>query len=195
MSNAVFAGRTFRIDPTSVSGAFTIKTRATPTVGGRVVHIYGTMWNHLVVSGSFGRGGFAEQSAFLDRMSALIDTQIGQPKEAASTFIWPERGWNFKVYLSAYNSPTGGPAVEINPAIIAPKWQLTFFVVEDHGVLKQFVKNTYLERLLTSGLGWKQTTYNGPLQDATGFYQLPGSQSSSTPAPTAPSGSGGVRRL
>lgn len=191
MGNALLAGRTFRIDPTSVSGAFTVKTRATSTVGGRVVHIYGTQWDHLTVQGSFGRGGFTEQAAFLARMSSLMDQQVTQPKAGAVTFIWPERGWNFKVYVSSHTNIGGGPSVDINPAIVAPKWQISLFIVEDNGTLKQFVKNNFLERL-QAGLGWKQTTYNGPLADVTGFYQLPGAQSAAVSKVVS---SGGVKRF
>lgn len=172
MGVALFAGKTFRVDPINVQGSFRVKTRTTNTVGGRVIQVYGTAWDNLTVEGTFGVGGYPEQSAFLKRMLALFDQQVTDPAASPSSFVWPDHGWNFKVYLISYDNPDGR-TIERAPEIIAPKWSLTLMVVEDVGGLLQNVKNDFIKRIGT-GLGWKQTEYNGPLQDVTGLFQLPG---------------------
>lgn len=171
MSHAIFAGRAFRLDPTSVTGGFRIKTNTTNTVGGRVVHVYGVTWDNLTIIGSFGRGGYEEQAEFLNRMVALADRQINDPKASPVQFVWPEKGWRFSVYLLEAGNPDGARSVEISPGIVAPKWRLTLFVANDSGTLKDFAVSNFIERF-SRGLGWKQTIYNGPLADITGSFAL-----------------------
>ncbi len=187
MATAMFAGVPFRINPTAVKGGFRVKSKTTKTIGGKVVQIYGTTWDDLVVEGSFGKGGAAEQDAFLARIEGLIDEQVdgGDPVR----FVWPGRNWDLHVFLKSYSSKESENAVVRDPTIVAPTWVLKLFVVEDNGGLVTGAKSTFLEHL-SVGLGWKQTEYNGPLGDATGLFN---SATTST-TDTAATRHGGARR-
>jgi hypothetical protein len=67
------------------------------------------------------------------------------------------------VWLLDFTEPGGmGTAVNTSEANFAPKWLLTFFVVDDNGKLKTVAEDAYIARL-SAGIGWKRTIYNGPM--------------------------------
>lgn len=190
MATAMFAGVPFRINPTAVSGGFRVKSKTTHTIGGKVVQIYGTTWDNLVVEGSFGKGGATEQDKFLARMTTLFDDQVDGADPVR--FVWPGRNWDLHVFLVSYSSKEGQNAIVRDSTIVAPTWVLNLYVVEDNGGLSTGAKSTFLEHL-SIGLGWKQTEYNGPLADVTGLFNP------ATTAPSAPSaqsgGGGGGKKV
>lgn len=202
MGDALYDGQPFRLDPSSVQGSFAIQTNSEYTIGGKVVQVYGVQWNDLVVEGSFGAGVFfggtrdpwRDQLNFLDRMKAIMNRQsVRLSQEEPQRFVWPDRGWDFQVYLKSYSTPDGPLSVTHQPQIVAPKWTLTFFVVTDNGRLADAIKDDFIERL-SKGLGWKQTVYNGPLDDlfAPGKFTLPGRTPSENSGPAQiPSNLGG----
>jgi hypothetical protein len=207
MGNCLYDGQPFRLDPESVSVSFSVRSNSIETIGGRVVQIYGVQWNDLIIVGSFGKGAarafganpFQDQREFLDRMKAIGDRQSELITQSEpQKFIWPEQGWNFRVYLKEYTDTRGNKPIQRSPDEVNPKWQLTFFVVEDNANLTQGIADDFLARL-AKGLGWKQTEYNGPLDDvlAPGFYALPGRNPKKSgpvnitqPEPAGPSGGG-----
>lgn len=162
---ALFDGKAFRIDPRSVSWNYTVKASETQTVGGKVIQIYGTDVGDMTVAGSFGKGGHREQEAFLDRMKDLADRQVtaaanrhavvAQP----SRFIYPPRGWDFRVYLKDFTQP-GAPeesSVYVTAGIFAPQWQLVLHIVgaQDLSQVKKAAQNAFIDRL-ADGLGWNK---------------------------------------
>lgn len=157
-------GRRFRLDPTSISFSFSIKTSVTETVGGKVVQVFGTSISDLVVAGSFGVGGWREQADFLEQTKRWADTQISNPGATPMRFAYPPRGWDFLVYLKDFTQTGSGDSVEASNLVPSPGWTLTLYVVEDNGGLRS-VKDTatlaYIERL-SQGIGWQQTKFNGP---------------------------------
>lgn len=178
MGTAMLAGQKFRLNPESVGWGYKSKISDTNTVGGRVVQIFGTAISDLTVTGSFGKGGWKDQQAFLERMKALADTQIHQASVRNSTaasqrFIYPDYGWDFQVMLRSFSSPDGQRSVNLSNDIIAPKWTLTLFIVGDRSSLKKVSSDAYLARL-SKGLGWKQTEYNGPLTNEEMIASLSG---------------------
>jgi hypothetical protein len=168
MGVASLAGQTFRLDPTSVRWDFKTKVADIPTVGGKVVQVYGTEISDMVLSGTFGTGGWREQEQFLERMKELGDKQVADVGRVRGTedphrFLYPPKGWDFLVYLKEFSTPDGGQrSVYHSNEIIAPRWTLTLFVVEDNSGLRKVAQDAYISRL-SRGLGWKQTAYNGPL--------------------------------
>lgn len=177
MGEAVFAGRPFRLDPHKVSWSFSIKASDLPTVGGKVIQIYGTKMNDMTVEGSFGVGGWREQEQFLKDIKEIADKQVREAgkyrNEAnAQRFVYPPKEWDFAVYLKSYTNPAGGRSIIHANDIINPQWQLTFMVVEDNTDITESYGDIFLSRL-AKGIGWKQTGFNGPmgmaeLQEATG---------------------------
>lgn len=167
MGVASLAGRTFRLDPTSVEWAFNTKVADLPTVGGKVVQVYGTSLSDMSLTGTFGKGGWKEQEKFLKDMKDIGSRQVADAGVSRSPnnphrFLYPTKGWDFLVYLKAYSNPEGSRSVVLDNNIIAPKWSLTLFIVEDNSGLKKVAQDAYIARL-SKGMGWKQTAYNGPL--------------------------------
>jgi hypothetical protein len=170
MGNASLAGRRFRLDPTSIRWEFSPTVADQPTVGGKVVQIVGTSISDMTVTGTFGAGGWEEQVKFLERMKDLATAQVASASQSRSNsggvirFLYPDKNWDFKVYLKAYSNPEGSRSVAFDNKIVAPKWTLTLFIVEENTNLKRIAQDAYLARL-SKGLGWRQTSYNGPMNE------------------------------
>lgn len=164
MGLATLDGVPFRLDPTSATWEFAIKTNIIDTVGGRVVQVIGVDLGDMTVVGTFGVGGREEQGTFLERMKAIGDRQVHDPGTPPMRFLYPPRGWDFLVYLRSYSQPgaPGADSVYVANEIIAPRWALTLFLVEDNAGLKRVAQDAYIARI-AAGLGWEQTKYNGPL--------------------------------
>jgi hypothetical protein len=126
------AGVQFRINPNSVKFDYTVKTRADPTIGGKVVQVFGVHLGDLVVSGEFGAGGWEEQATFLARMKALSLAAVADAEADPLRFMWPVRGWDFLVWLKSYTTPDGPSSVALHNTIVSPQWTLTFQIVEDN---------------------------------------------------------------
>lgn len=165
MGDAMLAGRTFRIDPTSIQWSFRTKANDIPTMGGKVVQVFGTKISDMVLEGSFGVGGWQQQEEFLAEMKKLgtdqaINSLTSNSDAPPHRFIYPPRGWDFLVYLKAYSSPDGAKAVVLTPENFNPKWRLTLFILESNADLTTVAHNSYIARL-AKGLGWKESAYNG----------------------------------
>lgn len=169
MGTAVFAGRTFRLDPDSVRWSFKSKISDVATVGGKVIQVYGTTISDMTVTGSFGVGGWQQQAEFLQQMKSIGQEQAMSGRAARGIaqrqpyrFSYPPRGWEFLVYLKAYEDPGGAPkAIRLAADVINPKWKLVFHIVEDNSGLKKVAQDAYIARL-SKGIGWRQTEFNGP---------------------------------
>lgn len=165
MGTAVFAGKTFRIDPTSIRWEYEVKSRSIPTVGGKVIQVFGGRISDMVVEGEFGVGGWEQQAAFLDEMKAIGADQAAMARFSRTNrpphkFIYPPKGWNFDVYLKAFSNPDGPRSVALAPEIKNPKWRLIFFIVEDNSGLRKVAQDAYIARI-AKGIGWRLTEYNG----------------------------------
>lgn len=168
MPVASLAGRPFRLNPLSVAWDYTVKTSETPTVGGIVVQVFGVDLGDMTVQGTFGSGGWREQEAFLAEMKKLADRQASNPEDASFRFFYPDRGWNFQVMLREFTETGGTSSVVGSNENFAPKWTLRLFILEDNSpvrVVQDAALLQYLNRL-SSGLGWQQTKYNGPITDS-----------------------------
>jgi hypothetical protein len=162
--NASLNGIPMRLNPTEVDISYTVKTSETPTLGGMVVQVFGIEMSDLVVTGTFGAGGYKEQLDFLQRMLNIAGYQANQNFNSAGgpiNFIYPNRGYNFQVYLKDYDSASG-MAIDYENTNIAPDWRLTLFVDTDNlgGGLARVAADAYIERL-SRGLGYKLSPFNG----------------------------------
>lgn len=171
MGVAQLGDHQFRLDPTSVSWDFTIKQADMKTVGGKVLQVFGATLGDMTVTGTFGKGGWREQEAFLDKMKKIGDEMVADGRRVSNSqtpplhFLYPPKEWDLLVYLTEYTEPGAAASIDLRNDNIAPKWRLTLFIVEDNGGLRQATANAYIARL-SKGLGWKKTTYNGPLNVA-----------------------------
>jgi hypothetical protein len=166
--NASLNGVPMRLNPTSVSMSYQVKTAEIPTLGGMVVQIFGVEMSDLVVTGTFGTGGYVEQQQFLNRMLAIAAMQSDQTLVTPSPshpvrFVYPNRNFDFMVYLKDYTS-AGGMAIDYENVNIAPDWQLTLFVDTDNtgGGFTKVAADAYIQRL-SNGLGYNLGKYNGNL--------------------------------
>jgi hypothetical protein len=167
--NASLNGIPMRLNPTSADISYTVRTTETPTLGGMVVQVYGMEMSDLIVTGTFGRGGYAEQSVFLQRMLAIAGYQSNQSFATAGgpvRFIYPNRGYDFWVYLKDYDS-VSGMAIDYENTNIAPDWRLTLFVDNDNtgGGYSKVAADAYISRL-SNGLGYTLNKYNMQMSSA-----------------------------
>lgn len=165
MGLATLGGVPFRIDPTAIEWSYSIKTKSTPTVGGKVVQVFGTQVNDMTVGGKFS--SWQEQKAFMGQVKSWIDSTLNDQSQPPLRFTYAPRNWDFLVYVSNFDQPGGGNSIAYSSGEIAPPWALTLQIVEDNGGLrpiKDKAMQAYIERLAT-GIGWKQTGFNGPMGD------------------------------
>ncbi len=158
---ATLAGTPFRVNPQSVTWDWTVNTSATPTLGGKVIQVFGMKAGDLVVSGTFGVGGWEEQQAFLVRMKRLAEVMLSD-RVRPFRFLWPGKGWDFGVYLRGFSSSNGPASVRLENSNVAPRWTLTLEIAEDNLNLRQVASDLYIARL-SAGIGWKQSEFNGGL--------------------------------
>jgi hypothetical protein len=163
----------FRIDPDSVAWSFAMKVSRRKTVGGDVVQVYGTELGDMTVSGVFGFGdrsrgdqnGWEDQERFRRRVEAWVDDSIATAGARPLRFLYSPRRWDFQVLVRGLAS-AAGPAVMHANEEFNPRWTLTLFVVEDSTRrVVAGIKDLYITRLM-SGVGWKQSAYNGPMTQA-----------------------------
>ncbi len=163
MSRATLGGVPFRLNPQSVQWDWTVKTKADPTIGGKVVQVFGIDPGEISVSGSFGVGGWEEQQKFLERMKRLADSHLVADARPIR-FLWPTFEWDFQVWLKSYTGD-GPAAIQLSNTVVAPGWTLALSIVEDNLSLRQVAADQYIARL-SEGLGWQQSEFNGGMDFA-----------------------------
>ncbi len=167
MSKAIIDGVEFPVNPDDVRWDYSVKLATHPTIGGKVIQLYGWKMGDLMVSGSFG--DITRQAAFFEHLKGVADKQtpnldrlVPQPVR----FTWAARNWDFWVYLRGVTQMGASVSIEANESIFAPKYQMRLFVAEDNGSIVKAASGAaqvaYINRL-TAGLGWQKSSWNGPL--------------------------------
>lgn len=159
MGDATIGGLTFRIDPSSISLGYSIKTNVKNTVGGRVIQVLGTKIDNLTVKGSVGIGGYTEHRNLVKNMLYLAEKQL-EDRGTPMMFTYPPEDWQFRVYLTGIKDGVGGPAISITPGKTDWGFTLTMFVVSDNANLKQAATDEFIKHF-SVGIGWTPTEYNG----------------------------------
>lgn len=169
MGIASLDGIPFRIDPRSVTWDFKMKVCEAETLGGKVIQVIGTELGDMVVKGVFGYGdrskgdtmGWEDQERFYQRLSAYTRQEARDRDPMPVRFLYPPSNWDFTVYVKRLDDP-----IRLANEIFNPEWTLTLFLVRDNtGVVVSGIKDLYIQRLM-AGIGWGQTVYNGPLDQA-----------------------------
>lgn len=170
--SASINGIPFAVDPSSIRWDYTLKISTKPTIGGKVVQLYGHSMGDLVVSGSFG--GVERQAKFVKEIDAIAAAQAPRVLQSGAAaappvrFVWPGQNWDFWVYVRSIQQSGASVAIETSEQVHNPLYTLTLFVYEDNGnIVSPMIDSamvSYLNRL-TAGLGWSQSEYNGPLTE------------------------------
>ena len=174
-SGAILNGVPFFVNPSTVQWNYNVKLSTTPTIGGKVVQLFGWSMGDLVISGSFGKDGVERQDAFFQMVNTTAERQAPQVLSTGALaarpvrFLWPEQDWDFWVFIRDFKQSGTSVSIENTPQMFAPKYTLTLFVYEDNGtVVHAATENAmlaYMQRL-SAGLGWKQSAWNGPQNEA-----------------------------
>jgi hypothetical protein len=181
-TGASIDGMNFVVDPQSVSWDYSVKIGTQPTIGGKVVQLLGFNMGDLIVRGQYpARSTMWNQRKFFERMVDIADSQvpkIGKPSPKPVRFMWPDRNWDFWVYLRALKQDGADVSIERNEAMFSPTYTLTMFVYEDNGNIIKAIQGSaqvkFLQRI-TAGMGWTQTDWNGPMTIADVSATLAGS--------------------
>lgn len=162
-------GVSFRNNPTALSWDYSVKLASIKTIGGKVTQLYGTKMGDLTIAGQFA--SIEEQDEWFRRVKTIIDSHAptnSNPRPNPVRFFWPERRWDFMVYVKSFRQEGASTSVSASNDVFAPKWNMTMMVDSDNGdilrVVQQSAEAAYLRRI-TAGLGWQQTEWNGPLRD------------------------------
>lgn len=164
MALATLGGYPLPVDPDSVAWTFRMKTAEMVTFGGKVIQVYGTDLGDMSVAGSFGKGGWEARDRFTARVQAWALSDANSLHPTPLRFTMPSKGWDFRVHVKAYTADGG--EFEHSNENFNPRWGLVLFIVEDSTrKVAKGVQDLYISRLM-NGIGWKQTQYNGPDQQA-----------------------------
>lgn len=163
MTYATLAGTAFPVDPSTISWTFGIKVNVQQTIGGRVVQVFGTTLGNMTVTGTFGENGEQQQKDFYNLMRHLATQQKQSRGSQPFRFTYSLKGWDFHVLLLAMTDGTSAQSITYDNDIVTPDYSLTLFIVQDNtqSVVRN-IRDQYIARL-TSGVGFKQTTFDGPL--------------------------------
>jgi hypothetical protein len=170
-SGASIDGMNFVVNPQTVQWNYTAKIGTQKTIGGKVIQLLGFNMGDLIVRGQYpGRSTMWNQRKFLERISAIADSQvpkIGNKPPVPVRFKWPDQGWDFWVFVKALIQDGSSVSIERNEAMFSPTYTLTMFVYEDNGNIVKAVQGSaqvkFLQRI-TAGMGWTQTDWNGPMK-------------------------------
>jgi hypothetical protein len=193
----------WRVDPSSVDWSFQLDTAVINTIGGQVVQILGATLSDLVVQGEFGQDhksntvSWKLAAAFHTKIKSFMDRQTLPAKTVHSggsrrsgilsdagvihdplpfTYHDGLHNWTFKVLVKALDDGDGSGSLNITNGKFAYKYKLTLFIVESESTLIRKVASDYFMSRISDGLGWKQTSFNGPpsAQDAQDFITVNG---------------------
>lgn len=96
MSIAQLGDLQFRLHPSQVHWSYDVDTTVVPTLGGRVVQVYGVTVSDMVVQGLFGQDRSNDRESwelaeeFHQRIVTMIDQQVAQPKPSQLDATRPE---------------------------------------------------------------------------------------------------------
>lgn len=159
MALASLDGLVFRLNPSSISWNFTIKTNVEETIGGRVVQVLGATLSDITIQGEYGqkqghvgkkdqrgrlKNADQEDSGLSWRLAEAFVAAIRQKMEEQSAdaktdrlmhrpllFEFPDYGWRFLCYVKSISGGDGDAAITHSVGAFAYKYTLVLFIVED----------------------------------------------------------------
>ncbi len=157
-------GNPLRVNPNEMRWNFSMKMADQAAVGGKVVQILGVRMSDITLRGQFSpdrargdREAWEQAERFRQWVKNTSRAYAESPTTPPIRLVYPPRGWDFEVYIKSVTP------YEVTIQNIAPTWELTLFPVGDgaNRVIRG-IKDLYIKRLM-DGIGWKQTSYNGPM--------------------------------
>lgn len=191
MAMANLGGVPFRINPSQVNWTYEADVAVIPTVGGRVVQVFGVTMGDMTIQGLFGHDrqknidSWRLAEAFQKRIASMVDQQSAIPSMAqlagddptpmhptvrfvyndmaeASARGLPGHNWDFNVYIKALKDATDpGSTIVHKTGKYSYGYSLTLFIVQDNTGKLAEVAKNSFIDRLSNGLGWKRTAYNG----------------------------------
>jgi len=161
------AGQGMRVNPDEMRWNFKMKVADQAAVGGKVIQILGVTMSDITLRGQFSRDrSMGDRDAtdaaerFRIRIKNIAKKSMNDSTTPPVRLTYPPRGWDFEVYVKSL-SP-----VDLTIGEFAPRWELVLFPFGD-GANKvvRGIKDLYIKRMM-DGIGWKQTSYNGPMTQA-----------------------------
>lgn len=187
ISFARLGNYSFRINPSQIFVPYEVNSTVIPTIGGRVVQVYGVTTGDLTVQGLFGEDRAAGKPSwdlareFQAAIAQMVQTQSRPPTpaqlqgtdatpiNAPIRFVYQDakHNFDFMVYIKSLKDVAdGGFVVSHETGKYSYGYTLTLFIVNDNsGKLTQVATDQFIARL-SAGLGWKRTPYNGPMTKA-----------------------------
>lgn len=191
MANAILGNYAFRINPSDIHWDYKINATRIDTLGGQVVQVLGATLGDMTVTGYFGQDyknniqSWQLAESFATQIRTMMDQQV-LPQSAVSlqsdgkgnvvinnqvhqpwTFVYQDgtHDWNYRVLIKKYEDLDGGQ-MRHSTGKFSYGYRLTLFIVEaDTDILTQVAKDDFISKVST-GLGWKQSEYNGNISSA-----------------------------
>lgn len=191
---AALGGMTFRINPSQVHWEYSVDTAVIPTVGGRVVQVYGTTLGDMTIQGLYGvdratpRESWELAEDFQTQIGQMINQQGARPTLAQLagtdptpmlqpfrfTYSDAKHNWDFNVYIKSFKDVTDqGSSIVHQTGKFSYGYTLTLFIEQDNtGQLAKVAQDAFISRL-SDGLGWQRTAYQGHMtvQDLQTYLQ------------------------
>lgn len=160
-------GAGLRVNPNEMRWNFKMKVADQAAVGGKVIQILGVTMSDITLRGQFSRDkSMGDRDAtdaaerFRLRMRNIAARSMDDSTSAPVRLTYPPRGWDFEVYVKSITP------VDLSVETFAPLWELVLFPFgEGSNKVVKGVKDLYIKRMM-DGIGWKQTSYNGPMTQA-----------------------------
>ena len=140
-------------DPNAINWTYNLNTHVDETYGGRVVQVLSAYIGDITIQADGGSGGWK----YLQSLALFCRDFMYQQKETGrpGIFRFPQRGWEFKVYLSAIPFSDSRDNVK-------KSFMIKMKVQEDiSGVLSGETVRAELNKL-RNGIGYEQNKYNFP---------------------------------
>jgi hypothetical protein len=191
---ATLGNMTFRVNPSQVYWEYSVDTAVIPTVGGRVVQVYGVTLGDMTVQGLFGEDranrvkSWKLAENFQNAIAAMINQQGARPTLAQLsgvdttpmhqpfrfTYKDATHNWDFNVYIKALKDAASGDiTITHETGKYSYGYNLTLFIDQDNtGQLQKVAQDQFIARL-SDGLGWQRTSYQGhmTIQDLQAYLQ------------------------
>lgn len=192
MAVATIGGVPFRINPSQVTWNYDVDTNVISTIGGRVIQILGVTLGDMMIQGLYGVDRANSQESwqlaqnFTDSIANLVEIQSALPTGAQLSGVdptpmqpthrfffddtqdtpkgYPSHHWDFQVYVKGLvDLDDPDYVISHRTGKYSYRYQLTLFIVEDNtGQLAKIAQDSFLDRL-ANGVGWKQSSFNGPM--------------------------------
>lgn len=149
---------------------YRLRMSSVKTIGGKVIQLFGVTMGDMSVTVQFASP--QEQQEWFVKIKSIMDNQIPVMGQRAATpvrFVWNEQNIDCMVFVKDVTQEGESVMISATNESFAPKWNISLFVEEDNTGIRQVAQDSakaaYIRRL-AAGLGWVQSEWNGPEENA-----------------------------